>query len=276
MDLEREVSSDRQWFESNVLEATNKRKRAEDQASEAQRKAQAATEASVNVWKEKTISEHAFSGQLRDIRGQVEATQDANAALSVEIEQLRSDNEVHEEIIESLRKAQEDRMRPVLFRRRRAVEDIAGCSMKEADMVSKLSMEIAKLADEEAALLARKAEYKTEIAAIDGEIEHVLEMQQEALDAKFAAEGQAKALQQLILTPSSDIAVFTPRFSSSSRWSSRSPSASPEVCTPMSDEPDMIFDASFEESCGCVVESATMRVVGDGQRGFGLGLEIAL
>lgn len=276
MFVTREAKLDFREYESKWQEAGNRQRLAERQAVAAEKQAVEAQERSHEMAKERSISKHAFNTQLKDLREQNESLTKSNEALAVAIDGLRADKTMLHEVITKLEKDFEDRQRPLLFRARRAEEDLALFSSKEADVISQLNARFLCLKDEETRIAVQNAEYGAALENAYDEMDSVIRMQDETADAKWAAEGQAKALEQLLLTPLSGT-FDTPTSSSSLIGSSPSTLATPEL-DGSSDGSDMIFDASFEEAqSGDIVDSATFRglaevSVGLVEQGVGLGL----
>lgn len=275
MFVTREAKLDFREYESKWQEAGNRQRLAERQAVAAEKQAIEAQQKSHEMAKERSISKHAFNTQLKDLREQNESLMRSNEALAVAIDGLRADKTMLGEVIAKLEKDFEDRQRPLLFRIRRAKEDLELFSSKEADLLSQLNAQFLYLKDEETRIVTQKAEYCAALENTYDEMDSVIQMQDETADAKWAAEGQAKALEQLLLTPLSGT-FDTPTFSSSLINSSPSMLATPAL-DGTSDDSDMIFDASFEEAqSGDIVDSATFRgladvSVGHVEQGVGLG-----
>jgi chromosome segregation ATPase len=271
MELSREMSYDCQQYESNIVEADNKRQRGEKEAEAAGRRAKEAEETSVEVEKEKAVSRDAFVTQIEDVRAAGEQLRVANEALCGGNEQLRSDEEVLAEAIERMEKKHEDRERPLLFRLRRAKDELEVFSLKDAEVVCRLDAKIAELEDVNARLMGQKAEYTRSLEDVHSSMEHVVKMRQEAEDAMFAAEGQAQALEQVIVGAKCGT-MSTVAFSSWSRSGSRPAALSLGLGSGDGlESSSMMFDASFEEGDGGeIVASTTGQAVGDVRCGHGL------
>lgn len=274
MEVTREAKLDRQEYDSKLFEASNRQKKAEKDAAAAQERARKAAQCSQETAKEMVISKHAFNTQIKDLRAEADELSAAHKDLDNANATLRDDNRALRWAIEKMQSDYEDRKRPLLFRMQCAEEDLQACAKTEAEVFRALDTQLRELKDKEAQLAAKNDEYKVALLEVEAEIDNVHMLQQEAEDATFAAQGQALALEQLLLTPGSGT-VATPTFSSSSRASSRSPSASPEMpATPSDDDIEMLFDASFEEDKSVdIAESVTLRNLA-GASGVGLGLAL--
>ena len=253
-----------QQYESLYNEAHNGRKSAEREAVAAQKRAAEAEELSLNMTKEMIISENAFTIQLEDIEEQNESLEGTNKALIAGIAGLRADKMMLNEVVSKLEKTFEDSERPLQMRLRRAEQDLELFSMEEADVVSQLDGALAKLDDEQHRIVAEHAAYRESLVDVDAELERVAALQLDMGAARLAADGQAKALEQIMLNPGQD----TFDVSTCSSTSDGSPSSVTSTAILPDDGFDMLFDASFEEAqSGDIAGSATVH--GLGELGFG-------
>ena len=278
MYLGQESLLDLPQYEPMWKAAEFRQKRAEAQAAAAEMKAAEAVNKCVEMAKEMAVSKSAFNMQLKDLRAENVSLSEVNSHLAVNVEKVRTDRAMYEEVIARLEKAFENHRHPYVHRIRCAGESLDILSMNEADQIAHLDTDLAQLHEDETRLAAQNAEYKKSIENVSSELDLIAQMQLETADAKWAAEGQAKALEQLILTPESG-AVDTPTFSSSLTPSSPSVLITPEL-KGADDKADMLFDASFEEAeSEGIANSATVRDLGEmyvrtSQLGTGLGLNV--
>ena len=245
MYLGQEALLDLPQYEPMWKAAEFRQKRAEAQAVAAEKKAVEATNECVEMAKEIVISKKAFNTRLKDLRAENVSLAEANSSLAVDIERIRVDRAMHEEVIAKLERTFGNHRRPYVHRIRCAEESLKMLSMDEANQIACLDADLAQLHAQETRLTTQNAEYKKSIENVSFELDSISRIRQEIADAKWAAEGQAKALEQLILTPESG-AIDTPTFSSSLTPSLSSIPVAPEL-KGVGEEPDMLFDASFEE-----------------------------